>query len=138
VREKGARRFRDCLEEIKRHEALIKDYSNELDVLRKEIAEVEKEINEGGASLANLRDNLRVRKLRAEITATIEELESMDMEEAAKAKRNFDEKFPAEQKRENDLSAQVFNHSTYLLDVVFHINTECLYRRRAQLAQGAA
>ena len=81
--------------------------NDELEALRKVIADVEREINEGGAVLANLRDNMRVRKLRAEITSIEAELNSMDLDEAAKAKRNFEQKYPAEQKKEQDLAGQV-------------------------------
>ncbi|KZV65287.1 hypothetical protein PENSPDRAFT_655878 [Peniophora sp. CONT] len=106
VREKRARKLHDCENKIKTTEEQISQQSEALEALRKTIADVEKEINEGGAVLANLRDNMRMRRLRADIAAIEAELNSMDLDEAAKAKRNFEQKFPAEQKKEQDLAAQ--------------------------------
>ena len=107
VREKRARKLQDCENKIKATEEQVSKQNDELEALRKVIADVEREINEGGAVLANLRDNMRVRKLRAEITSIEAELNSMDLDEAAKAKRNFEQKYPAEQKKEQDLAGQV-------------------------------
>jgi DNA repair protein RAD50 len=107
IRDKRARRLQECSEKIEEFKAQIDSDDAEVDKLRGDMASIEKEINEGGAVLANLRENLRARRMRTEITALVEELESMDMEEAAKAKRNFDEKYPTEQKKENDLAGQV-------------------------------
>ena len=65
------------------------------------MAEIDKEINESGASMANLRENIRVRKLVRAIEATQTEIDSFDMEEAAKARRTFKEKYDGEKEREN-------------------------------------
>ena len=50
---------------------------------------------------------MTIRKLRRIIAADKEKIESFDMEEAAKARRQFDEKYAAEKKREADMEAEV-------------------------------
>jgi len=74
---------------------------------RKTIADVDKEINEGGAFMAKLRDNLRIRNLMSDINDTQNQIDSYDMDEAAKAKRNFDEKYSVEKNRETEMQSKV-------------------------------
>jgi DNA repair protein RAD50 len=71
------------------------------------MAKIDKEISESGSTIANLRENLRVRKIEKEIKKTREEIASYDMEEAAKAKRNFESKWDVVKKREDELKAAV-------------------------------
>jgi DNA repair protein RAD50 len=68
---------------------------------------LDKEINEGGAALTNLRENRRIRKLQNDIQATQKEIDSCDLEGAAKAKRNFEEKYQPEKDRENEMQQRV-------------------------------
>jgi DNA repair protein RAD50 len=71
------------------------------------MAKIDKEISESGSTIASLRENLRVRKIEKEIKKTREEIASFDMEEAAKAKRNFESKWDVVKKREDELKATV-------------------------------
>ena len=57
--------------------------------------------------MANIRENLRVRKLIQDIAATQAEIDSYDLEEAAKAKRIFEEKYNVEKQRETNLQSEV-------------------------------
>lgn len=75
--------------------------------VRQAISLIEKEINESGASMANLRANIRVRKLQRDIAATEAEISAYDMEEAARAKRIFQEKYQAEKQKETELQSKV-------------------------------
>jgi len=68
---------------------------------------LDKEINEGGAALTNLRENRRMRKLQSDIQATQKEIDSCDLEGAAKAKRNFEEKYQPEKDRESEMQQRV-------------------------------
>lgn len=56
--------------------------------------------------MANLRDNIRMRKLIRDIAATQAEIDSYDLEAAAKAKRNFEEQYNGKKKYENDLQSK--------------------------------
>ena len=83
------------------------------------MAEIDKEINESGASMANLRENIRVRKLVRAIEATQTEIDSFDMEEAAKARRTFKEKYDDEKERENEMHTKV-TCASFVPMVSFH------------------
>lgn len=61
--------------------------------------------------MANLRENLRVRKLVKDIAATAEEIATYDMEEAAKARRNFQEKYNVEKEKETQKQSDVRRHT---------------------------
>jgi len=57
--------------------------------------------------MTNLRENIRVRKLAKEIDATQAEIDAMDMEQAAKARRQFDLKYNLEKQRETEMQSKV-------------------------------
>jgi DNA repair protein RAD50 len=107
VKERGARQLQQCEESVQEHETRIKDLNREIEELRATIAEIDKEINESGASLANLRENIRIRKLAHEIEATKAEIDSYDMEEAARARRNFQDKYTDEKEKETQMQSKV-------------------------------
>lgn len=107
MREKRARRLKDCLEQIEELENEITSTNGQLEETRVAISSIDKEISESGAFVANLRENMRVRKLIKDITATQTEIAQYDLDEAAKAKRIFDEKYSVEKQKETDLHAEV-------------------------------
>ena len=74
---------------------------------RTELSGFEKEINEGGATQARFRDNQRLRKLRSDLTSVMEEYSKHDLEEAARAKRNFEKAYPKMEARLNELKDKV-------------------------------
>jgi len=107
VREKRSKRLQDCANAISQYEAKIQEHGLEIEQIRKTVAKLDKEINEGGAALANLRENRRLRKLQSSIQATQKEINSCDIEGASKAKRNFEEKFQPEKDRESEMQQRV-------------------------------
>lgn len=98
--------------------AEIHELNSRIEAIREVISNIDKEINESGASVANLRENIRVRKLVDDIEKTQTEIDSYDMEEAARARRNFEEKYNLAKQKETDLQATVSHDSTYSLKVV--------------------
>ena len=80
---------------------------NQLEGSREVISSIEKEIHESGASLSNLRDNIIARNLAKDIAKTQAEINSYDMEEAGKARRNYDEKYEPAKQREKHLHEAV-------------------------------
>ncbi|KAF7987104.1 hypothetical protein HWV62_291 [Athelia sp. TMB] len=106
VRDKRAKALKDCIEMIDSIEQDIQRFVTEIEDVREGIAKLDKEINESGASVSNLRENLRLRKLVRDITATQEEIDSYDMEEAAKAKRNFEEQYNVKKTQESELQSK--------------------------------
>jgi DNA repair protein RAD50 len=107
VRDKRSKRLQDCASAISQYETKIQEHGLEIEQIRKTVAKLDKEINEGGAALANLRENRRLRKLQSSIQATQKEIDSCDIEGASKAKRNFEEKYQPEKDRENEVQQRV-------------------------------
>ncbi|OCB89866.1 hypothetical protein A7U60_g2895 [Sanghuangporus baumii] len=106
VRNRRARDLQRCEENIEACEENIKEYESLIEEIRKSKSELEKQIHESDSLLSNLRDNERIRKLRRSIAENKEKIDAFDMEEAAKARRQFDEKYAAEKKREGDMEAE--------------------------------
>jgi len=106
IRDRRGRRLKDCNEEIDQQEAEIKDLGMKLEKVREGISRIDKEISESGAAVANLRENLRVRRLVRDIAAAQAEIDSYDLEEAAKAKRIFEEKYGVEKQKETDVQSK--------------------------------
>jgi DNA repair protein RAD50 len=111
VRDKRDRRLKECAAKVEELDTVIKDYSRKLDEARKVLAGIEKEINESAASMANLRDNIRARKLVREIASVQAEIDTYDLEEAAKAKRLFEEKYQIEKDKETELQSKVRSYN---------------------------
>lgn len=95
------------MENIQHCEAEVKDFEAKIEGIRSSISDIEKEINEGGASVVNLRENIRLRKLKKDILAIQAEIDSYDMEEAGKARRQFNERYTKEKERESELQGEV-------------------------------
>jgi two-component sensor histidine kinase len=64
-------------------------------------------VSAAGADLANLRENLRLRKLQREIQETKDVIKSLKLEEASKAKEQFEEKWGKAKAAENEAQARV-------------------------------
>ena len=86
---------------------VIKTLEQNISSTRLTKSQYEKEINDSDKILSNVRDNERIRRLRKVIASDNEKIKSFDMEEAAKARRQFDEKYKAETKRAGDMEAEV-------------------------------
>ena len=84
----------------------------QIEDVRRDIAAIDKEINESGATMSNLRDNIIVRKLKEKVEAIDKEIASYDMEEAAKARRNYEDKYQPAKAKEQKLNEVV--RSLYL------------------------
>lgn len=106
IREKRGLLLTDCAEKIERYESEIQEISIKVENIRENIAKIDKEISESGSSISNLRANLRIRKLVTDIAATQAEIDSYDMESAAKAKRTFEDRYQAEKQKETDMQSK--------------------------------
>ncbi|KAK2465331.1 hypothetical protein APHAL10511_002685 [Amanita phalloides] len=105
IKERRARELDTCSEMIEQTDATIQDLSEKIEAVRKTMADIDKEISESGSTIANLRENLRVRRIEKEIQRTRDEIATYDMEEAAKAKRNFEGRWDIVKKKEDELKA---------------------------------
>lgn len=106
-RNKRGNALQECRDSINACEEVIKDHEASIATTRKSLSTIEKEIHESDSFLANLRENERARKLRRDIAANKDKIAAFDMEEAARARRQFDEKYATEKKREGDMEAEV-------------------------------
>lgn len=107
VTQRGEQQLRDCEASIRQLSTDIEQRSRDIEVIREAAAKIEKEINESGSREANLRDNLRVRRLYKQIQDTQTEIESHDLEEAHRARRQFEQKYESAKKQEDQLHTEV-------------------------------
>ncbi|GJF00265.1 DNA repair protein rad50 [Phanerochaete sordida] len=107
VRDRRERRLKECTAKIEELAGHISDLERQHDEAVKAEKAITKEIHESTATQANLRDNLRARKLVKNIADTQAKIETYDIEEAAKAKRLFEEQYMVEKEKETKLQGQV-------------------------------
>lgn len=106
IREKRAHLLVECADKIEQFEQDIKDLVTNIENARDAIAKIDREISESGSLMANLHGNIRIRKLSRDIAATQAEIDSCDMEGAAKAKRNFEDRYQVEKQRETEMQSK--------------------------------
>lgn len=97
----------ECAEKIERYEGEITELGIKMERVRETVAKIDREINESGSLISRLRDNIRMRRLVKDIEAAQGEIDSYDMEGAAKAKRTFEDRYQAEKQRETDMQSKV-------------------------------
>ena len=137
TREKRDHQLKECERRIAEHESSIKELATDIESVRDTIAVIDKEVNESNASMTNLRENIRVRKITKEIDITQAEIDAMDMERAAKARRQFDQKYALEKQREMGMQSKVGLIQPQTLVPRFEQIRPLVFshRRRAKLAQ---
>ncbi|KIK52043.1 hypothetical protein GYMLUDRAFT_372486 [Collybiopsis luxurians FD-317 M1] len=109
VQQRREQRQRECEAQLEDSNVEIKKLEKLVEEARERIAKIDKEINESGSTLSNLRDNVRLRKIAKQIQETQTEMDSYDIDEAARAKRNFSDQWKAKQDVEERLQ-QKFSH----------------------------
>ena len=88
-------------------ERYITEINGTIERKRTDLAGLDKEIHEGGATLARYQNNLQLRKSRAALTKVVDDISKLDLEEAARAKRNFEKLYPVMKAKLDKLNAQV-------------------------------
>jgi DNA repair protein RAD50 len=102
-RQRRARKLQECIQQVEDTEAQISAGQKTVDELRDDARAIEKEIHASGAIQANLRENARFRKLKREVVEIDREIAGLDLEEAGRAKRQFEAKWADAQERETKL-----------------------------------
>ena len=105
--------MQECNAKIADKEGEIQSRLDDVEKARAAVYQIDKEISDADNTMSNLRNNLRVRKLVKDITETQTEIDSYDMEEAARAKRIFQERYKIEKDRETDMQAKVSGDLKY-------------------------
>ncbi len=107
IRAKRARLLPECEERLEDCRSRIIEQEQRLERIRSKMHAIDKEVAESGSNNSKIRDNLRIREMRKEILKIQEKIEGFDLEEAAKARRQFDAKYASERKRESDMESEV-------------------------------
>ncbi|KJA21183.1 hypothetical protein HYPSUDRAFT_141004 [Hypholoma sublateritium FD-334 SS-4] len=103
VKEKKGRMLEECSSQLEQCDTQLHEMKVRIEACRSVIASISKEINESGATISNLRDNIIVQNLTRDIAKTQAEIDSYDMEEAGKARRNYEDKYEPAKAREDGL-----------------------------------
>ncbi|KDQ62331.1 hypothetical protein JAAARDRAFT_66083 [Jaapia argillacea MUCL 33604] len=106
VRDKRGRYLMDCEGKIEGFQARIQELVKSVEEVRDSISNIDKELGESAAVLANLRENDRIRRLVRDIAEAQAEIDSFDMEAAAKSRRLFDDKYKGEKEREANMQSK--------------------------------
>ncbi len=107
VKSRKTRVLEDCSSALQESETRRKELQAQIENVRIAIAAIDKEIHESGATMSNLRDNIIVRRLKEKTETIDKEIASYDMEEAAKARRNYEDKYQPAKAREQKLNEAV-------------------------------
>lgn len=92
-------------------EATVATLTKEVSDQRTKIAGIDKEINSGGSTLANLRENLRLRKLQFTISDIKQKKGELDVEGAVKARTHFNDEYGKLKDNEDTLQKDVSSFS---------------------------
>ena len=106
MKDKRGRSLDDCLINIRDCEEELNATNGRLEDCRTNIKGIEKEISDAGASNANLRENIRIRKLRSSIAEWEKKILESNVAEAAKAKQEFEKLWPRMKEHEGKLSTE--------------------------------
>jgi DNA repair protein RAD50 len=107
MKDKRGRNLDDCLINIRDCEEELTAANARLEACRTKIKGVEKEISDAGASNANLRENIRIRKLRKSIEEWEKKIAGSDVVGAADAKLKFEKQWPKMKDHEARLNTEV-------------------------------
>ncbi len=104
--------MKDCQDQLAQCDEQIEDCSRSISTSREQISSLEREIGGADAKRANYQENIRVRQLASQIAEAQQKISAFDLEEASRARRNFDEKYSGEKEKETKLHATVsFHHA---------------------------
>ncbi|QRV86474.1 DNA repair protein RAD50 [Ceratobasidium sp. AG-Ba] len=106
VRERRDRALRQCEAHVSEAAARVTELEQSVQGLREEVADMDKEIHESGATLARFRDNLSLRNMKQDIANIQAEIDGYDLEQAGSAKAQFEEKYQIEKEKENKLRSK--------------------------------
>ena len=107
TRDRIDQKLRHCIDKLSELELEIQQVEGEVERFRALVQKQDNDVSAAGADLANLRENLRLRKLQREIQETKDVINSLKLEEASKAKEQFEEKWGKAKAAENEAQARV-------------------------------
>jgi len=121
TRDRIDQKLRQCINKLSELEIEAQQVEGEVERLRALVQKQDNDVSAAGADLANLRENLRLRKLQREIQETKDVIKSLKLEEASKAKEQFEEKWGKAKAAENEAQARVRTSCLFTGPVSHHL-----------------
>lgn len=106
IKDQGPRKLKDCREKVIDHQEAIQQSLADIEKMRVEVETLGTEVSSASTTLSNLKDNIRLRKISHDIAAVDTELGGLDLEEASRARQQFDEKYPRAKASEEEATRQ--------------------------------
>lgn len=98
--------------------------------MRSEMDTLGQEVSSANTTLSTLKDNIRLRKLNRDIHTVEVEMGRLDLEEASRARQQFDEKYGPAKAAEEEATRQVrnwltvhFSYTEILSRNIFKVNS---------------
>ena len=107
MKTRRTRELKKCEDHLAEIESVVVEVNDTIRQRSDELSAVTRQEHEGGATYARYKDNLHLRRSRTKFAQLQTELANYDMEEAARAKRNFEKTYPKMQKRLEKLKDRV-------------------------------
>lgn len=101
---KFAWQLQDCASQIESLEKQIEQTSHGIEELRIGIQELDRELSESGTTAANIRENMRIRKIKADLKETQNSMEKLDLDAAGQARQDYERTF--KDSKEQEVQAQ--------------------------------
>ncbi len=111
-------------------DVVIKECMDSLQKCRESITQLDREIGGGDAKRANLQENIRIRQLARQVNDIQDKIDGLDLEAAARARRNFEEKYGPEKEKEQKLQASV---GYFVIEFSFRFS-DCLWLKYSHIA----
>lgn len=121
IKDQGEQRLKDCRRRVAEHQDGIQQILGEVEKMRAEVETLGTEVSSASTTLSNLKDNIRLRKISNDIAATAAELEGLNLDEASRAREQFDEKYPRAKASEEEATRQV-SRKTFTLEFTFSLS----------------
>jgi DNA repair protein RAD50 len=104
---KLARHLQDCISQIESLESQIEQTLTGIEELRAGVQELDKELNESGSTNANIRENLRIRKIRSDLGDIKTSMDALNLEAAGQARQDYERTYKEAKEREVQVQSKV-------------------------------
>lgn len=135
---KFALQLQDCISRIEGAEKQIEQSSRSIEELRVGIQELDRELSESGATAANFRENIRLRKIKADLKENQNSMDKLDLDAAGQARQDYERTY--KDSKEQEVQAQSKVGSLTLISFrakAYVAEKACSFGRRNQIAKGA-
>jgi DNA repair protein RAD50 len=107
IKDQGARKLKRCQEKIEDLQDALNRSTEDIAKLRADEDALAQEVSSANTTLSNLKDNIRLRKINRDIQEVETEKAGLDLEEASRARQQFDERYGPAKAQEEEANRQV-------------------------------